>query len=136
MKKSIGILLFMVIMTSAMIVGATILGFYLQLTPTVTVDNLITFDGQPAEELITTEDFNTIPGTTTTFNHTVESEENLEIFFTWTNETGITTTVLYLGNPVNQLTLVAGVEYDIQTQYIVDSMAKSGTYNTSLEITT
>ena len=123
------------ISTIVITASAYMLNFYAQIQATVTVEGLIEIDGFTAEELILEENFTISPAQTIEFEHNITTTESMFVYFTWMNETGIDTRVIFNGMPISSIYLVKDVPITFYTNYTISPMCSSGTYNMALNIT-
>jgi len=140
-SKGLASLLVLVIISGVALAG--ILGYYIRVETNVTIDELITFDDLPAEELIVNEDFNALPNNSYTFDHWInisdQAQNPVNVSFVWSGNytgDGIEAGVYFAGQEIDYITLVPAVgSYLIQTRYDIDPMCSSGDYSCQFVVT-
>ena len=131
----------LVLLVGSIFAMGAILGFYVTVDSDVTVDALLTWDSEPAEELTVTENFNALPNETYVFEHWINASSEISapinVSFTWDAfEEGITAGV-YLDEAGTQPIDYMQVALDnkVYTIYEIDPMCQSGVYNCGFVIT-
>lgn len=131
-------LVVIIFVISAIVVTGAIIGFFVEHTANITVLGVsFEWDGQSASNLETSEDFNLCAGETVTFNHTLEytgDADNITVAFNWSEEVGITSSIIYNDIVVESMLLEKGILYNVKTQYVGDVLLASGNYQIKLSI--
>jgi len=131
--KKMLIIMGTLIMITAFAIAGTLL-FYANIQTNMNVGNILTIDGQPAENTIITNDINGYANTT--YNNTYEMtvNKNATIYFNIDQSPEITTTILNEDTPISQIDMLVGTTYYIEIQYYIHNDATSGNYYSNITI--
>lgn len=130
-----------IILLVTAVASAAIMSFFAEQTTDFTVDNLFTWDGDPAENLIVSDDLGTVYGNTVeTVDHILDYVGNdgvITVTFNWTGSNatdGVTPTVIINGSVVTEYAMSPGDNETVTLSYAFDPYITSGQYACILTI--
>ncbi len=127
-----GILLVLAIATT--VIGVGLFEYYVEISTTATAEANVFWDGNPSYEIDIDESFSCMVGNNTTYYHNISAVKTTTVKFNITSDEGLTTEIIYEGNPITELILIGGELYDIQTVYTFDEYASAGNYNATIRV--